>query len=116
MDEFLQKALDFSNYNYTLSTQRKVLKEKLNAQLTYGFNGGIFIIDQSLITFTNMLIEQGRTSGVIILDANNNPVMIDDLQQFKDEIFDRYFDSVSTYYEEYNKIKKNRSVEKLTDL
>jgi hypothetical protein len=116
VDESLKKALEFSNYNHTLSVQRKTMKEKMSAKLTYGYNGGIFKIDQSLMIFVDMLVNQGRTSGIPIIDSNGNPILIDDMESFKDEIFDRYFTTLIEYYEEFEKIKKNRSVEKLVDL
>jgi hypothetical protein len=116
MEDQLQKALDFSNYRQSFAIQRKVLKEKIDAKLTYGINGGIFKIDRSLITFVQMLIEQERTSGVPLLDANDNPILIEDLNSFKDEILDRYFTATSEYYEQYQNLKKSRSVEKLVDL
>lgn len=116
MDTRLEKALEFSNYRQTLSIQRKTLKEKIASKLTYGFNGGIFKIDRTLLTFVQMLCDQERTSGVVILDQNENPILIEDVLSFKDEIFDRYFTSSYEYYEEYQKIKQSRSVEKLLDL
>ena len=42
MQEQLDKALEFANYRQSFAIQRKTLKEKVDAQLTYGFNGGIF--------------------------------------------------------------------------
>ena len=116
MDEQLKQALDFANYRHTFSVQRKNLKEKIEARLTYGFNGGIFKIDTVLITFVQMLIDQGRTNNVPLLDSNHNPIMIDDLEIFRDEIMDRYYTSVLEYYDQYESIKKNRSVEKLIGL
>jgi hypothetical protein len=62
-----------------------------------------------------MLIDQGRTENVPILDINNNPILISNLETFKDEIFDRYFSVTLEYYEEYKSLKKKRSVEKLID-
>lgn len=113
MDSVLENALDFSNYQHTLSIQRQTLREKMSAKLTYGFNGGIFKIDRALITFVQMLIDQGRSSGVPLLDANDTPVLIDNLEIFRDEIFDRYFSATLEYHEHYENIKKSRSVEKL---
>lgn len=115
MDDALKKALDFAKYRQTLSIQQKILKEKIDARLTYGHNGGIFKIDRSLITFVQMLIDQGRTENFPILDVNNSPIMIDNLEKFRDEIFDRYFSSTLEYYEEHQALKKKRSVEKLID-
>lgn len=116
MDERLKQALDFSNYRQTLSIQRKTLKEKINAKLTYGCNGGLFKIDRSLITFVQMLIDQDRTENVPLIDVNENPILIVNLNEFRDEILDRYFTATYEYLEEYQKIKSSRSVEKLLDL
>lgn len=116
MEENVKKALEFANYQQTLTIQRKVLKEKVEAKLTFGHNGGIFKITHSLIAFVQMLIDRGRVSGVPLVDENYNPILIDNLEEFRDEMLDRYFSSVQDYYEKYQDLKKHRSVEKLVDL
>lgn len=116
MDERLKKALSFSNYQNTLSNQRRVLKEKLNSSLIYGFNGGIFKVDQQLINFVGYLISIDRKNNIPILDSNQNPIMIEDLENFLNQITDIYFSVVLEYYTDYEKIKKSRSVEQLVDL
>jgi hypothetical protein len=50
---------------------------------------------------------------VILLDANENPVLVEDLNEFSEEIFRRYFEVTNEYFEQNQKIKKSRSVEKL---
>lgn len=116
MDDILKKALEFSNYNQTLNIQRKSIREKLDAKLTYGNSGGIFKIDRSLIVFVQLMLDQGRTENVPLIDANNNPILISDLTKFRDDIFDRYFSATLEYLKEYENIKKSRTVEKLVDL
>lgn len=116
MNEQLKKALDFSNYRQTFSIQRKTLKEKIDAKLTFGHNGGIFKIDRTLLTFVEMLCSKGRVQGVVLLDTNDNPIIVENLETFKEEIFDRYFTSTIEYYEQYQELKKSRSVEKLLSL
>lgn len=113
MQDQFQKALDFANYQQTFSIQRKHLKEKTEAKLTYGCSGGIFYIDKALLTFVDMLCAKERTQGVVLLDLNQNPILIDDLLKFRDEIFSRYFEVTYEYFENYQKIKKSRSVEKM---
>jgi len=112
MDEALKQALDFSNYRKTFAIQHKTLKEKIDAKLTYGHNGGIFKIDRVLLNFIQMIETSGRSS-IVLLDANDNPIMVEDVSAFKEEVFDRYFTSVGNYYEEYQELKKSRSVEKM---
>lgn len=113
MDQQLKAALDFSNYQQTFSIQKKVLKERIAAKLTYGFNGGLFRIDRTLLTFVDMLCAKGRTTGVVLLDTNKNPVLVDDLEVFREELFQRYFETTNEYFDQYQKIKISRSVEKL---
>lgn len=113
MDQNLKQALDFANYQITLSNQRKVSREKAESKLTFGSNGGIFKIDRSLLAFVHMLIDRGRIENVPILDINDNPILIPNIEQFRDEILDRYFSVTLEYYDEYQEIKKNRTVEKL---
>lgn len=115
MQDQLKKALEFSNYKQTFSIQRKTLKEKIEAKLTFGFNGGIFKVDRELLTFVQVLINEGRIAGVILLDVNDNPILVENLEDFKDEIFDRYFTATNEYYEHYQNLKKSRSVEKLLE-
>lgn len=116
MDDRLSKALEFANYRQTLAIQRKTLKEKVSGRLTYGHASGIFKIDRALITFVQMLIDQGRVENIPLIDSNDNPILIQNLEEFKDEILDRYFTATFEYFEEYQKIKSSRSVEKLLDL
>jgi len=116
VDDQLKQALDFANYRQTFSIQRQTLKEKIEAKLTYGVNGGIFKIDKSLIAYVQMLVDQGRIDGVPLIDSNDNPILITNLEDFRDEILDRYYTTTLEYYEQYQELKKSRSVEKLLDL
>lgn len=116
MDDILKSALEFSNYQNTLSVQRKNIKQQFESKLTYGYNGGIFKIDQTLMSFVQMLCEMGRTNGVVVLDSNDTPIIVEDLTSFRDEIFNRYLSSAVEYYNQYQNIKKNRSVEKLLNV
>lgn len=108
MDERLDNALKFANYRTTLQQERESLQLKLNEQLIYGFNGGVFHITPELISFTNVLLR--KTSTAVLLDHNDLPIEIEDLEEFVDEILSRYVEATNEYYEAYNKIKKARSV------
>ena len=113
MDAQLKAVLDFANYQQTFSIHKKILKERTAAKLMYGFSGGLFAIDRNLLTFVEMLCAKGRVSGIVLLDSNENPILIENLEVFRDEIFGRYFEATNEYFQEFDKIKKSRSVEKL---
>jgi|TARA_B110000977_G_scaffold109211_1_gene142076 hypothetical protein len=115
MDERLEQALDFSNYMVTLNNQRRVIHEQFLETCVHYLNGGKFSISRDLITFCQTLRHNDQDSAILI-DDNNTPVEVEDLQKFLDDILDIYFTTSYEYLDEYNKIKKNRKVEGLVNL
>jgi len=113
MDDRLKKALDISNIRNIFEIQKKTISERLESKLTYGYGGGIFKIDTNLICFVEFLVSQGRLSNVPILDSNNNPILVSDLEEFKESILDRYFSGCFEYFNELESLKKTRSIEKM---
>lgn len=111
--ENLDKLLEICDFRQSFNIQLKLLKEKSQSKLTIGINGGMFFIDRSLLNFVEMLIAKKRTSNVVLLDINDNPIMIENLEKFRDDIFDRYFTVTNEYYKFYQDLKKSRSIEKL---
>lgn len=111
--ENLDELLEICDFRQSFNIQLKLLKEKSKAKLTLGHNGGIFFIDRSLLTFVELLISKKRIFNVVLLDVNENPIMIEDLEKFRDDIFDRYFTVTNDYHKFYQELKKSRSVKKL---
>lgn len=115
MDERLEKALDFSNYMITLNNQKRILKEQFREQIIFYYNGGQFTVTKELITFVALLVDKGHDEDVVLIDDNEIPVMISVLNDFLDDITDTYFSAANTFHSKYEEIKRNRSVEKLTE-
>lgn len=111
VDERLAKALEASNYRLTLNVQRENSKLKLKNHLVYSQNGGIFKITQDFISFV-FALSQSKKSAVI-LDSNENPVKIDDLEDFYESILDIYQEGMNDYLIEYEKFKKLRTTAKV---
>ncbi len=116
MDKKLQSALEYADYNKSITVQRQYLKEKLDSDLTFGHNGGIFKIDQTLINFTQFLIDKNRIIDVPLIDINKNPILINDIQQFQSIILDKYFSAVNYYIDKIGDLKKARSTVDLINL
>lgn len=116
MDPRLKAALEFSDYRQVLNQQRQQLQDRIDSELTIGYNGGLFKINIALISFLELLISKGKKNNTPIFDVNNNPIMIEDIESFKDDIFDRYMTLAHSSYIEYETIKKSRTVKKLLDV
>lgn len=115
MDERLAKAVEFSNYMVTLNNQKRLLKEKYYEDLLYFKNGCQFTVTKELITFVGMLIAKENDSNVVLIDDNDIPTSIENLNDFYDDILDVYFTASNKYNTNYNNLKTKRSVEKLID-
>lgn len=115
MDERLEKALDFSNYMTTLNNQRRIVREQFLENCVHYINGGKFSVNRELITFCHTLKSNHQTSAILI-DDNDTPVEVQDLEKFLEEILDIYFRNSYEYFDKYNEIKKNRTVKGLVDL
>lgn len=115
MDSRLEKALEFSNYMITLGNQKRILNEQYQDNVIYYYNGGQFTATQSLVSFCQSLLALHQTETVLI-DDNSIPVQVEDLQMFANELVNVYAKAANIYLSEYNKLKKNRTVEGIIDL
>lgn len=115
MDERLQKALDFSNYMVTLNNHKRILKERFREKTVFYYNGGQFTVSKELVTFVNMLVERDNIEDIVLIDDNETPVLVGDLEEFLADVINLYFSAANEYHAEYNLLKKNRSVEKLVE-
>lgn len=115
MDERLEKALEFSNYMVTLNNQKRILKEKYKENIVYYVNGGQFTVTQELITFVNMLVDRDVGNDTVLVDDNEIPILIQDLEDFLSEILDMYFSAANQYYADYKDLLTKRSTGKLVD-
>ena len=108
MTEKLDQAIDAANFLINLSNLKDNIHLKMLTQLQYSYQGGIFHIDRELITFVKIILDSKR-STLVLLDQNNNPIEIVNIQEFYDEIVDRYFQATNFYHSEYTKLQEMRS-------
>ena len=111
----LEKALDFSNTMKTFNLNKNNLKVKIQNLLSYSTAGGSFTVDQSLISFMNFVVSSGKTE-ISLLDKNDIPIHIDDTETFLDEVSSLYFEAVNDYYNEYQKLRSSRKIEKVLEI
>jgi hypothetical protein len=115
MTERLNKALEFANYRQTLNIQLHRIKTKTEGLLILAKNGGSFSVTQELIAFLDYLQRQGIVQ-TNLLDRNNTPVQITDISEFLKEVTGRYFEVTNDYLQEYQQIRKSKTVKSILDL
>lgn len=110
MDERLKKALEFSNFMVTLDNQLRNLREKFNQDTIYYHNGGQFTVTKELISFCDTMVNKNQKT-IVLVDDNEMPVQIEDLEIFVDNLVDNYVQSSNSFLNDYNILRKKRSVE-----
>lgn len=114
IDERLAAALEASNYRVTLNLQKEAAKLKLQNNLLFSTNGGIFSVDRQLISFVFTLINIGKNEAILI-DNNDNPIEIKNLKDFLDDIIGIYYEGMNDHLIEFNKIKSARTTSKVVN-
>lgn len=109
MDERLSQALEFANYRQTLYLEQRRLKEKTKSSLTFAYNGGIFFVDRTLISFLNAVTPEEGTNSIVIFDDSYNPIHIEDLYHFRKEVVSLYCSVANWHYQEIFELKQKRS-------
>jgi len=83
--------------------------------LTCYINGGVFRAEPGFIAFIGEIITSGYESAPI-LDVNNNPILIEDLVEFKNTLLSSYTEVVYDYWQDWENIRTERDLKKIADV
>lgn len=114
LNEELQQVLEDASYRITLTNQREHLKVKVAKDLTYAYSGGLFKVTPELINFVRLWIDLGNKI-IILSDSNNNPIRIDNQEDFLDELVSRYTSAMNDYHAAYERLKLARNAKKVVE-
>lgn len=115
MTEELDKAFELANLMTVVANQKMALLEEFEQSTLFFHNGGCFKIDQLLISFLTSLKDLNQNS-VVLLDTNNLPIRIDNLESFRKDAIIRYFEASNKYLTGYQAIKNNKQIKSILEL
>ena len=102
----LEAIIETSDRMSVLKRQKLIAKEKFEASCILGHAGGLFKITPEFLVYLNYLLMIGRTTNVVVVDQNANPVMIEDVKTFQEQCQDRYYHAIDVYYTDYQEFDK----------
>ena len=114
MDKRLEQALEFSNFRMILATRQENLNTLMNNKLMLSYGGGLFKVNKELISFVSLIILIGGNEAILI-DENDIPVKITDLQEFGEKCKETYEKALTQYYNSYQKLSEAREIRKVID-
>ena len=115
MDKEFETAVQQANYRAILANQKEKLKEILQGQLIYSYNGGQFQLGSALFSELRLYLDEDRTQSTV-LDMNLNPIRISDLDNFYKDIRSRHTQAINKYSMEVAKLKRSRQIETVVQL
>ena len=62
-----------------------------------------------------MAVVSEKTS-LILLDKNDIPIQIDDTVKFLEDISSLYFEVINEYYNDYQRLRSSRKIEKVLEI
>ena len=113
-DEKLKSLLAASNYRAAFLNRQEHLQLQFLTNLKTFWKGHTFKCDPQLITLIHLHLLEDRLWAIII-DDNTLPVIIRDLKEFSDHVFGVYHDALTTYWNEYEKLKTARTTKQVIE-
>jgi hypothetical protein len=113
MDTRLKQALDLSTSLEMLANQRALALSKYQQTQILYYNGGTFVADLPLLSAVSIL----KTLEIehIIVDSNNSPILISDIEEFYFLVQSRIIEANRQYYTEFEELKKVRTPQRLLE-
>ena len=109
LDQQLEAALSFAQYQTTLNQQRRLLKEQFETDTVVAYNGGLFKVTQEWLGGFD------KTNNWF-LDSRGLPVKVDNPLELFDQAQQAYKEAITKYGEAFQQLRTQRSVRSLTDL
>lgn len=95
-----------------MASAKQNLYERIQADSTFAFSGGLFKSTPELINFINFHINHG-IDKFVIEDEYHNPVMIENPEKFLEQASKIYHEVHNDWYCEYMKLRQTRNVDQI---
>ena len=82
---------------------KKILKEKYEARMTFGYNGGMFKSTPEMISFLSLYGDR----RIVVKDLYDTPVDVN-AKDLIDEMQKRWYEQMNAWLVEWNEMQKQR--------
>lgn len=112
----LQELLAATDRRVAYYHQLDYLKEEFLSNRTISVEGHVFIVNLSLLQWAERALKEFQERGKefsIVLDHNDEPILIKDIEDFYETIREVFYESLNQYYHQYSKLKEAKTVEEI---
>lgn len=98
-----EEIITHARARFDHAAAKRLLKEKYQAKLTFGWNGGMFRATPEMITFLSLYGDE----RIVVQDLYENPVEVN-AQELGDIMRSRLQEQMNAWLVEYTEINKKR--------
>jgi len=95
---------------------KTILREKIQTDLHFTYNGGLFKATQELIAFvyawsgTEEFWPWDHGNPIFLEDTYGNPIRIDNRQEFYQRACEHYQQAMNTWHQQHEELKRIRKI------
>jgi hypothetical protein len=95
---------DISDRSYRIAVEKKNALEKANTSMILAYSGHLFKADAQTINLVQTL--KDRLPRFVILDSNQNPMMVENADDFLDKLISKQQEALNIYQQTHTAITR----------
>lgn len=109
----LEKYFELSKLMVSVAQQKRLMFEEYDLNLFYFHNNGVFKANKELISYIKTIQELSTDTSAVILDENNHPIKIENLNEFLLTIVDIHIQANNRLFYQYQKLENDNVIESI---
>jgi|TARA_R110000822_G_scaffold73348_1_gene176344 hypothetical protein len=96
----IDQLKNISDRSYRIAINKKNALEKARSSMLLAYSGHLFQVDAQTINLVQVL--KSKQQKFVVLDSNDNPMMVEDADDFLDKLIEKQQEALNTYHQSYN--------------
>ena len=96
----IDQLKDISDRSYRIAINKKNALEKARSSMLLAYSGHLFQVDAQMINLVQVL--KSKQQKFVVLDSNDNPMMVQDADDFLDKLIEKQQEALNIYHQAYN--------------
>lgn len=96
----IDQLKDISDRSYRIAINKKNALEKARSSMLLAYSGHLFQADAQTINLVQVL--KSKQQKFVVLDSNDNPMMVEDADDFLHRLIEKQQEALNTYHQSYN--------------
>tara|TARA_Y100001937_G_scaffold49969_1_gene69575 strand:- start:1102 stop:1416 length:315 start_codon:yes stop_codon:yes gene_type:complete len=95
----IDQLKDISDRSYRIAVTKKNALEKARSSMVLAYSGHLFQADAQTINLVQVL--KSKHQKFVVLDSNENPMMVEDADDFLNRLIEKQQEALNTYHQSY---------------